>query len=67
MAGGIHDKGGMCGRGCVARGAYTVEGKCMAEGHCGRGACVAGVMHGRGCVCGRDYAWQGGLHGMGHA
>ena len=58
------------GMGCAC-----VVGACMAGvDMCGRGACVAGGMHGGsvwwlGCVWwgvhGRGHAWKGGMHGRG--
>ena len=55
----MHDRRGTC-----------VMGTCMAGWHAwqgglhGRGVCMSGGMHGRGCVAG-GHAWQGGMYGKG--
>ena len=64
MAGGMHGRTGVCGRGCAWQGACVVG--CV----CGRGACMAWGMHVRGCVAGgacmadtmRYGQWVGGMH-----
>ena len=54
----------MCGKGGMQGGG---GGLCMTGGHAwqggvhGRGACMAGGVHGRG-----GHAWQGGMHGRRH-
>ena len=62
MAGGR----GVHGRGHAWWGACVQMGACMVGG-----ACVAGGMRGRGYmvwVClAEGYAWQGDVHGRGHA
>ena len=77
VIGGMCGEGGMCGKGGVVKGACVAkEGMHNKRGHvwwgetCGVGACMAGDMHGGGCVWQRG-AWQtcmaGGVHGRGHA
>ena len=43
MAGGVHGKGGMHGQGGICGGGMHV----WQGGMCGKGACMAGSMHGR--------------------
>ena len=42
-----------------------IRGAYVAGGHVWWGACVAGVMHGRGACVARGCAWQGGMCGRG--
>ena len=62
---------------CLSTGCVCVGGVWQGGVH-GRGVCMVGGMHGRGCVaggmCGRGHAWQwvggihgGVVHGRGHA
>ena len=57
----------MHGRGvCVAGGHGWQLGVHGKGGMHGRGACVAGGMHGRG-MCSRGHGSKGGVNGKGHA
>ena len=75
--------GSVHGRGACVAGEHVLWGACMAggmhgRGHAWQGACVVMGMHGMGaylawcvhgggaCVSG-GHAWQGDMHGRGHA